>query len=394
MSFRIKVSCLLGAIIIAAVAVACSSSHKSVPTASDPVKTVPAGSGAFNVEMAANSEIKPEEPIRFTFGVKDGSGKLISDLDIVHEKPMHMLVVSDDLAFFEHIHPNLGSDGRYSVETKFPSAGKYRFYLDYRPKGTSQQIERKEITVAGAPRPRIELVPDKENTKTFGNLRITMQPDKPIKAGEDIMLNFKVEDVQTGKPVTDLQPYLGALAHFVIISEDKTEFLHAHPMEKGMDHNDAGGKQHEHAAPRSGGPEVSAHTNFPKPGLYKVWAQFQRGGNVITSDFVINVEAGTPKAAPTSAKTEGGVQKIRVVIKQKGYEPESLQLKRGVPAEITFYRADANNCGEKLVFKELGIEKTLPVGQPVVVQFTPEQEGSYNFTCGMNMYRGTLNVAN
>ncbi|MEW6732872.1 MAG: cupredoxin domain-containing protein [Acidobacteriota bacterium] len=77
---------------------------------------------------------------------------------------------------------------------------------------------------------------------------------------------------------------------------------------------------------------------------------------------------------------------------EHGYEPVSIQLKRGVPAQITFLRMDENNCGEKFLLKELGIQKSLLVGQPVIVELTPEKTGDYSFTCGMGMYRGTLTV--
>ena len=40
---------------------------------------------------------------------------------------------------------------------------------------------------------------------------------------------------------------------------------------------------------RRGGPEVMFHTSFPKPGLYKVWGQFKRNGNVLTIPFVLQV---------------------------------------------------------------------------------------------------------
>lgn len=252
--------------------------------------------GPFSAELTVEpGEVKANQQVKLSFVIKDSSDKPIPELDIVHEKPMHLLAVSDDLAFFNHIHPHPGTDGKYAVETQFPSGGKYKLYLDYTPKGASQQISRLDVDVAGAPRVRAQLVADTLDTKTFGSLRVTLKPDKPLKSGEAILLNFKVADAQTGKPVTDLQPYLGALAHFVIISEDTTEFLHAHPMEVGQQmeasrQNDGDRKPREHAEPpKSGGPEVAAHTSFPKPGIYKVWAQFQRNGQVIIADFVVKV---------------------------------------------------------------------------------------------------------
>jgi hypothetical protein len=382
-------------------AISCSGGGEKPQTADQSLTPKPAAesgtkSNSYNVELKTEpGEIKADQLVKLTFTVKDPTGKKTSDLEIVHEKPMHLLVASSDLAQFDHIHPAPNSDGLYVVETKFPTSGKYKLYLDYTPKDESQQVSIIDIDVAGAPQQPVKLVADSEDTKIFDNLRLTMKPDKPFKAGEAITLNFNVADAKTGKPVTDLQPYLGALAHFVIISEDTKEFLHAHPMEKGEEHNhDANSKVHHHEPPKGGGPEVLAQTLFPKPGLYKAWAQFQRGGKVITGNFIFNVAEADPKAAPLSAKVENGVQKLNVTISGEGYEPSSFQLKRGIPAQITFLRKDEFNCGEELVFKDYGINEKIPVGVPILVQITPEKEGTFEFTCGMQMYRGSVVVSN
>jgi hypothetical protein len=135
-------------------------------------------------------------------------------------------------------------------------------------------------------------------------LRVTIQPDKALRAGGDVMLNLAVSDEKTGKPVADLERYLGAPAHIVIISEDTSDFLHVHPTEKGKMNGSSTGEmkrmegmdhpENEKANAGKGqiASEISAHTSFPRPGLYKVWAQFQRSGRVITVPFVVRVAAG------------------------------------------------------------------------------------------------------
>jgi hypothetical protein len=95
------------------------------------------------------------------------------------------------------------------------------------------------------------------------------------------VLRFDVADAKTGKAVTDLEPYLGAMAHFVLISEDTRSFLHAHPLEE------AGAKVSS----------VSAHTRFPEAGLYKVWVQLQRRGQVVTVPYVLRVQEATQEAS-------------------------------------------------------------------------------------------------
>jgi hypothetical protein len=132
-----------------------------------------------------------------------------------------------------------------------------------------------------------------------------------IKSGEDVMLHFQVRDA-AGKPVSDLQPYLGAMGHAVLLSADSNIYLHTHPTD-GAHAEDAQAEgaqaegdhaKMEHAAPAAGakgGPDVMFHTNFPVPGLYKVWGQFQHKGRIVTAPFVLNVAQGAKKVAGASA---------------------------------------------------------------------------------------------
>jgi hypothetical protein len=84
---------------------------------------------------------------------------------------------------------------------------------------------------------------------------------------------------RNGQPLTDVEPYLAAMGHCVIVSEDGQTYLHSHPEQLLTPSSDA-----------RGGPDVAFHTRFPRPGRYKVWGQFQRGGKVLVADFVVNVE--------------------------------------------------------------------------------------------------------
>jgi hypothetical protein len=68
----------------------------------------------------------------------------------------------------------------------------------------------------------------------------------------------------------------------VIISEGTQGYLHTHP--EGHEMSGA-----EHKA-MSAGPDVSFHTLFPTAGKYKVWAQFNHGGQIHTANFVVDVK--------------------------------------------------------------------------------------------------------
>ena len=94
------------------------------------------------------------------------------------------------------------------------------------------------------------------------------------------MLMFDLN--RNGAPVTNLQNYLGALGHSVILREGTLAFIHAHPME---DHGEQTG-------------EMGFMVEFPEAGKYKVFMQFQHESKIITSNFVVNVAKGSGMPMP------------------------------------------------------------------------------------------------
>ena len=420
---------LLFAVLLLAIVAGCARSERAATATvsensaaeANRVEVAPSSGGAseekptFRAELTTEpGVVKAGEPVTLILNVKNAAGAQVRGLDIVHEKPMHLLVTSSDLAEFYHIHPESQQrDGSYRVTHTFPHSGDYKLYADFTPRGAPQVVERLNLKVTGGePRARVALVEDTTGTKTIDGLRVVMRPDKPLRGGEELMLNFAVADARTGKPATDLQPYLGALAHFVIINEDGTDFLHAHPMSKeemttessaahgGKDHD---AKPHAHNATKirareakegaRSPSEVAAHTTFPRGGIYKVWAQFQRGGRVITVPYVVRVaENQTASATTANSSVVPAADAIKVTVSSKGYEPSRIEAKKGQPVKLAFYRADAKNCGGEVVFSSQAIRKKLPVGQTVIIEVTPKETGDLAFTCGMGMLRGALVV--
>ncbi|MEJ7698895.1 MAG: hypothetical protein WKF71_04510 [Pyrinomonadaceae bacterium] len=189
---------------------------------------------AFSVDFKAEpTEIKAGTQTTLVFTVKDKQGGVVKDLQIVHEKPMHLLVVSKDLAEFYHVHPEQNADGSYRLSHVFPNGGDYKLYADFTPKDAVQVVEQIDVKVAGTERAKVALQPDASFEKSVESLKVLMKPSAEIKAGQELTLDFQAFDASSGKPATDLQNYLGEIAHFVIISEDMKDFVHAHPMAKG-----------------------------------------------------------------------------------------------------------------------------------------------------------------
>jgi plastocyanin domain-containing protein len=88
---------------------------------------------------------------------------------------------------------------------------------------------------------------------------------------------------------------------------------------------------------------------------------------------------------------EKGIQEIKVVVKG-GYDPDTIVVKKGVPIRLYFYRDETADCSDTIVFGDFKIRKALPAFETTAIEFTPEKEGEYAFTCGMGMMRGKLIV--
>ena len=90
---------------------------------------------------------------------------------------------------------------------------------------------------------------------------------------------------------------------------------------------------------------------------------------------------------------EAHTRTIKITVDKDGFSPSSIEVEAGHKLNIVFNRADANNCGNVVVFPKLKIRKNLPVGKDVIVSITPTKAGNITFTCGMGMMKGSLVVA-
>ena len=79
---------------------------------------------------------------------KDNANEQVP-LDAEHTKKIHLIVVNDDLSWFDHIHPEYNSDGSYTVKEKFPTAGKYTLFADYKPSGGNHIVDNLNVNVEG-----------------------------------------------------------------------------------------------------------------------------------------------------------------------------------------------------------------------------------------------------
>ena len=80
------------------------------------------------------------------------------------------------------------------------------------------------------------------------------------------------------------------------------------------------------------------------------------------------------------------------IIVQGGYTPNTISIPHGKRTKISFIRKDPSSCLEEVVLGDFKIRKTLPLNQEVTIPITPQKEGEYVFSCGMNMFHGKIIV--
>ena len=198
-------------------------------------------------------------------------GKIVS-LEEQHEMKMHLLVVNDELTWFDHVHPQEQADGTYIISEKFPYAGKHLLFIDYKAVGLSGAVYRQEIEVKGTSDNQVAKLDSKYVSKIDG-YTVSLLNGEDLKTNRSQDLKFAIEKKEKKFQVADMQDYLGATAHIVMISQIDKDFLHIHPMSD---------KQYP----------IYAQTNIQKPGVYRIWVQFKIDGKLQTADFTVNVAAG------------------------------------------------------------------------------------------------------
>ncbi|MGW3939672.1 hypothetical protein [Streptomyces phaeochromogenes] len=215
-------------------------------------------------------EARQRADLRFT--IQDEKGRAVTSYKREHEKELHLIVASRDLVTYRHVHPTRAADGTWSIPVELPRAGDYRVFADFTPakKGAENLTLGADLAASGPyeakglPAASATAKVDGYEVKLAGGLR-------PGAAGE-LELNVS----RDGKPVTDLQPYLGAYGHLVALRSGDLAYLHVHPNGEPGD-----GKT-------KSGPGISFTATAPSPGAYRLFLDFKHQGVVRTAAFTVH----------------------------------------------------------------------------------------------------------
>lgn len=257
--------------------------NSSADTALPPGLSVAANGYALRLAQDT-ATVGAQQDFRFTIGAADGAA--VTKFAVEHEKRLHLIVVRRDGSGFQHVHPEMAADGTWSVPLTLRAAGSYRVFADFKPENGAKTTLGADIQAAGAYEP--QRYDTDSRTSTVDGYTVTLDGD--LTAGAQSVVVATV--AKDGKPVTDLQPYLGANGHLVALRAADLAYLHVHPQD----------------APGAG-PDVDFAVEVPTAGRYRLFLDFQHEGRVRTAEFTLSTTGSaqtTSAPATTPSDTHGG----------------------------------------------------------------------------------------
>jgi cytochrome c-type biogenesis protein len=256
---------------------------------------------------------KPTQLLFAPQNIVSGTSKFIlqSELEIQHEKKIHVIGARKDLTEFFHIHPewNTGSTGGFVTQYTFKKPGEYKIWSEIKYKGGNHVFGHPLLTVKGET-PAYETERSIARNVIVGNKYQVAIDYERLGLGDN-EVHFTVRTLEGGG--VPLENYLGEKMHLAVISDDLTQFVHAHPesASAGDEHNHAQlrivntAQAHgtENGETAEVPDEIHFSIPFQKPGLYKMFAQFHPSdANLDADDFILAqfwVQVGSQPAGLT-----------------------------------------------------------------------------------------------
>jgi hypothetical protein len=222
-----------------------------------------------------------DTPTTFAFRIVDTDGMPVTGFQQLHERALHLIVLSRNLVDYLHLHPTMDANGRWTVELPALAPGSYRVFADFQPVGAENLTLGTDLTVPGdVP---VVALPHPATIATVDGYTVSITGSPAV--GEEA-LSFTV---QQGGSTVHTDPYLGAAGHLVAIRAGDLAYLHVHP-ETSSDGTD---------------PSVTFMSEFPTPGTYRLFFDFSHDGAVHTAAFTVAVPESAAATTSTMTHSEG-----------------------------------------------------------------------------------------
>jgi hypothetical protein len=217
----------------------------------------------------------------FQFRILGPGGAVVRDFVESNDRELHFIVVGTDLSTYAHLHPERADDGTWSVALGDLAPGVYRAYADFAVADGPELTLGVDLAIPGDA--RYVPLPEPTAQAAVDGYEVTIDGE-PV-AGQSTELALTVS--RDGRPVNDLEPYLGAFGHLVAIRSGDLAYLHVHPL----------GDEPEGDTAR-GGPTVRFAVEVPSPGDYRLFFDFSHEGVVRTAAVTVHVPAAAEDGTP------------------------------------------------------------------------------------------------
>ena len=203
-----------------------------------------------------------------------------------HDKELHLIVVRRDLSGYQHLHPTRDAEGVWSTTTDLSVPGTYRILADFTPTASGDGLTLGlDLQVPGEQ--RATPLPAPSRTAEIDGYTVTLTGD--LVPGSSSALTPSV--AKDGRPVTNLEPYLGAYGHLVALRSGDVAYLHVHPEGEPGD------------GTTTAGPTIEFAASVPSAGTYRLYLDFLHDGVVRTAEFTATASTDAPAAAAPDSST-------------------------------------------------------------------------------------------
>lgn len=247
--------------------------------------------------------IEVGKPFTLTLTIMSAADRMpVMAFDEVHTKLMHLIVVSKDMHQFLHLHPEYLGNGVFELQNlTLPQIDEYVVFADFTPTGDSQQVIRNVLSVTDAVPGHAHLQASPQSI-TSGGLTIQLDNDS-ITTGSETTLSFHITDTTTGEDIDQLDEYLGAAGHLVIIDPTTEVYIHTHPADHAK--TETADSHNTHGMSAQYGPHLEFIAAFPREGLWAMWLQVLYRDEVYTFPYVIEVTAAANTTPSAPAHSHG-----------------------------------------------------------------------------------------
>jgi hypothetical protein len=232
----------------------------------EPADLAPGGlavaADGYALELASTTQA-PGVPGTLRFTVTGPDGEPLTELTPNHDKDLHLIVVRRDLTGYQHLHPTRDAQGTWTVPLVLAEPGPYKVFADFLPTGRERSLTlAADLTAPGPYAP--EPLPAPASATSVDGYDVAL--DGELVAGTSSPLTLTVR--RDGRPVTDLEPYLGAYGHLVALREGDLAYLHVH----------ADGET-------AAGPDLAFRAEVPSAATYRLFLDVQHDGVVRTAEL-------------------------------------------------------------------------------------------------------------